>query len=56
MTLQEVLAKKRDKLFNAAEKNTKRNEDGLTTVDKNDPWRHEFSHNNLRHARKLQHT
>jgi hypothetical protein len=44
MNLQDVFNNNKSKLSKLAEKNTKRNEDGLTVVDKNDEWRTEDHH------------
>ncbi|MDA2300426.1 hypothetical protein PDN43_14390 [Bacillus cereus] len=41
MNLNELVAKNNQKIFNIAERNTVRNEDGLTVVKKDDPWRRE---------------
>jgi hypothetical protein len=37
--LKDVFESNREKILELAEKNTKRNEDGLTIIEKNDPWR-----------------
>lgn len=39
--LKDVVRKNSNKLYNIALKNTKRNEDGLTVVEKGDTWRDE---------------
>jgi hypothetical protein len=44
MNLQDVFNNNKSKLSKLAEKNTKRNKDGLTVVDKNDEWRTEDYH------------
>ncbi|HDR4520603.1 TPA: hypothetical protein QCQ26_005181 [Bacillus cereus] len=44
MNLSDVVARNRDKLLRIAERNTHRNEDGLTVVKKDDPWRREDEH------------
>lgn len=37
--LKDVATKHRNQLFKIAQKNVKRNEDGLTVIEKDDPWR-----------------
>ncbi len=39
--LKDVARKHGNKLYQLARENSKRNEDGITVVEKNDPWRNE---------------
>ncbi|CAI8827781.1 hypothetical protein MHH84_03280 [Bacillus sp. FSL K6-1109] len=44
--LKQLAATHRSKLIEIAKRNTKRNEDGLTVIEKGDAWREDDEHTN----------